>query len=211
MAVPGDRAAQPVQGFGAFPTDLYALAAWLRPCQMDTVVMEATGVYGIALFEVLAERGLDVTLVDPHSVRQVPGRKTDVQDGQWLQALHTYGLLRGALRPEDAVCVLRSDLRPRRMLVAMAARSVPHLQNALEHMHHKLTEVVSDSTGKTGMTIIRAILGGERASQVLATHRAKRCKHDQATLAKALEGHWRAEHLFAVQQAVEQYEFIQQQ
>jgi len=144
-------------------------------------------------------------------VRQVPGRKTDVQDCQWLQELHTYGLLRGAFRPEDEVCVLRSYLRQRSMLVAMASRSVQHMQKALAQMHRKLTEVVSDITGKTGMTIIRAILGGERDSQVLATHRDKRCKHDQATLARALEGHWRAEHLFTLQQAVEQYECIQQQ
>lgn len=211
VAVPGDRAAQPVQCFGAFTTDLYALAEWLRQCQIDTVVMESTGVSWIALCEVLEERGFDVKLVDPHSVRQVPGRKTDVQDCQWLQELHTYGLRRGAFRPEDEVCVLRSYLRQRRMLVAMASRSVQHMQKALEQMNLKLTEVVSDSTGKTGMTIIRAILAGERDSQVLATHRDKRCKHDQATLAKALEGHWRAEHRLALQQAIEQYECMQQQ
>ena len=107
VAVPRDRDEQPVQRFGAFTADLYALAEWLRQCQIDTVVMESTGVYWIPLFEVLEERGFDVKLVDPHSVRQVPGRKTDVQDCQWLQELHTYGLLRGAFRPEDEVCVLR--------------------------------------------------------------------------------------------------------
>jgi transposase len=186
VAVPADRDAQPVQRFGAFTADLYTLAEWLRQCQIDTVVMESTGVYWIALFEVLEERGFDVKRVDPHSVRQVPGRKTDAKDCQWLQELHTYGLLRGAFRPEDEVCVLRSYLRQRSMLVAMAARSVQHMQKALEQMNLKLTEVVSDITGKTGMTIIRAILEGERDSQVLATHRDKRCKHDQATLAKAL-------------------------
>jgi transposase len=192
-------------------TDLYALAAWLRQCQSDTVVMESTGVYWMALFEVLEARGFDVKLVDPHSVRQVPGRKTDVKDGQWRQELHTSGVLRGAFRPEDEMCVLRSYLRQRRMRVAMAARAVQHMQQALAQMHLKLTEVVSAITGKTGMTIIRAILAGERDSQVLAAHRDKRCKHDQATRAKALEGHWRAEHLCALQQAVEQYEFLQQQ
>jgi transposase len=112
---------------------------------------------------VLEERGFDVKLVDPHAVRQVPGRKTDVKDCQWLQELHTYGLLRGAFRPEDEVCVLRSYLRQRRMLVAMASRAVQPMQKALEQMHLKLTEVVRASTGKTGMTIIRAILAGERA------------------------------------------------
>ena len=165
VAVPRDRDEQPVQRFGAFTADLYALAEWLRQCQIETVVMESTGVYWIALFEVLEERGFDVKLVDPHSVRQVPGRKTDVQDCQWLQELHTYGLLRGAFRPEDEVCVLRSYLRQRSMLVAMASRAVQHMQKALEQMNLKLTEVVSDITGKTGMTIIRAILAGERDPQ----------------------------------------------
>src|SRR5262244_237339 len=211
VAVPPDRDEQPVQCFGAFTADLYALAAWLRQCQIETVVMESTGVYWIALFEVLEERGFDVKLVDAHYARQVPGRKTDVKDCQWLQELHTYGLLCGAFRPEDQICVLRSYLRQRSMLVAMASRAVQHMQKALEQMNLKLTEVVSDITGKTGMTIIRAILAGERAPQRLATSRDKRCKHDHATIAKALTGHWRAEHLFALQQAVDQYDFLAQQ
>ena len=211
VAVPADRDAQPVQRFGAFTADLYALAAWLRQCQVDTVVMESTGVYWIALFAVLEARGFDVKLVDAHQARQVPGRKTDVKDCQWLQELHTYGLLRGTFRPEDAVCVLRSSLRQRSMLVAMASRTVQHMQKALEQMHRKLTEVVSDITGKTGMTILRAILAGDRAPQRLAPSRDKRCKHDHATIAKALEGHWRAEPLFALQQAVDQYDFLAQQ
>ena len=211
VAVPKDRDEQPVQCFGAFTADLYALAAWLRQCQVETVVMESTGVYWIALFEVLEERGFDVKLVDTHAVRQVPGRKTDVKDCQWLQELHTYGLLRGAFRPEDEVCVLRSYLRQRSMLVTMASRAVQHMQKALEQMNLKLTEVVSDITGKTGMTIIRAMLAGERDPQQLATYRDKRCKHDHATIAKALTGHWRAEHLFALQQAVDQYDFLAQQ
>jgi len=124
VAVPCDRDEQPVQCFGAFTADLYALAEWLRQCQIETVVMESTGVYWIALFEVLEERGFDVKLVDPHAVRQVPGRKTDVKDSQWLQELHTYGLLRGAFRPDDEICVLRGYLRQRSMLVAMASRTV---------------------------------------------------------------------------------------
>ena len=187
------------------------LAAWLRQCQSETVVLESTGVSWIGLFAVLEERGLDVRLVDAHDARQVPGRKTDVKDGQWLQELHTYGLLRSAFRPEDEVCVLRSSLRQRSMLVAMASRAVQHMQKALEQMHLKLTEVVSDITGKPGMTIIRAILEGERDRQVLATHREKRCTHDHATIAKALTGHWRAEPLCALQQAVDQYDFLAQQ
>jgi len=208
VAAPPDRDEQPVQCFGAFTADLYALAEWLRQCQIETVVMESTGVYWIALFEVLEEGGFDVRLVDAHYARQVPGRKTDVKDCQWLQELHTYGLLRGAFRPEDQVCVLRSYLRQRSMLVAMASRAVQHMQKALEQMNLKLTEVVSDMNGKTGMEILHAILAGERDPQRLASHRDRRCTHDQATIAKALEGHWRAEPLCALQQALEQYEFL---
>src|SRR5262249_10076742 len=182
--------------------DLYTLAEWLRQCQIETVVMESTGVYWMALFEVLEERGFDVKLVDAHDARQVPGRKTDVQDCQWLPELHTYGLLRGAFRPEDQVCVLRSSLRQRRMLVAMASRAVQHRQKALEQMHLKLTEVVSDMNGKTGMEIIHAILAGERDAQRLASHRDRRCKHDQATIAQALGGHWRGWALLSVQAAL---------
>ena len=211
VAVPEDRDEEPVRRLGAFTADLYVLAAWLRQCQMETVVMESTGVSWMALCEVLAERGFDVKLVDAHDARQVPGRKTDVKDCQWLQELHTSGLLHGAFRPEDHVCVLRSYLRQRSMLVAMASRAVQHMQKALEQMNLKLTEVVSDINGKTGMEIIHAILAGERDPQRLASHRDRRCTHDQATIAKALEGHWRAEHRFTLQQALEQYAFLQQQ
>src|SRR5919197_4057022 len=197
VAVPEDRDEEPVRRFGAFTADLYALAEWLRQCQMETVVMESTGVSWIALCAVLAERGCDVKLVDAHDARQVPGRKTDVQDCQWLQALHTSGLLRGAFRPEDQVCVLRSYLRQRSMLVAMASRAVQHMQKALEQMSLKLTEVVSDINGKTGMEILHAILAGERDPQRLASHRDRRCKHDQATIAKAFAGTGRGEHRLA--------------
>jgi transposase len=132
VAVPRDRDEQPVQRCGAFTAALYALAEWLRQCQSETVVMESTGGYWIALFEGLEERGFDVKLVDAHHVRQVPGRKTDVQDCQGLQALHTSGLLHGAFRPADEVCVLRSSLRQRSLLVAMASRAVQQMQKALE-------------------------------------------------------------------------------
>jgi len=204
VAIPEDRDEEPVRRFGTFTADLYALADWLRQCQIETVVLESTGVYWMTLFEVLEERGFAVKLVEAHDARQVPGRKTDVKDCQWLQELHTSGLLHGAFRPEEQVCVLRSYLRQRSMLVAMASRAVQQMQKALEQMNLKLTEVVSDINGKTGMEIIHAILAGERDPQRLASHRDRRCKHDQATSAKALEGHWRAEHLFALQQALEQ-------
>jgi transposase len=132
VAVPPDRDAQPVQRFGVFTAALSALAAWLQQCQIETVVLESTGVYWITLFEVLEERGFDVKLVDAHHARQVSGRTTDVKDCQWLQELHTDGLLQGAFRPADQVCVLRSYLRQRRRLVAMASRAVHHRQKALE-------------------------------------------------------------------------------
>jgi transposase len=209
--VPADRDAQPVQRLGAFTVDLYALAAWLRQCQIDTGVMESTGVYGSALCEVLEERGCDVKLVEAHQARQVPGRKTAVQDCQGLQELHTYGLRRGTFRPEDEVCVWRRSLRQRSMRVAMASRAVQHMQKALEQLNLKLTEVVSEITGKTGMTSIRAILAGERASQRLATSRDKRCTHDHAPIATALTGPWRAAPLLALQQAVDQYDCLAQQ
>ena len=201
--MPADRDAQPGQRFGPFTADLYALAAWLRQCPIDPGVMESPGVYWIALCAGLAARGFDVKLVDAQQARQVPGRKTAVQDGQWLQALHTYGFRRGACRPADEVWVWRSSLRPRSLLVAMAWRAVPHRQKALEQLHLPRTEVVSDSTGKTGMTILRAILAGERAPQRVATSRDTRCTHEHATIAKALTGPWRAEHLLALQQAVD--------
>ena len=150
VAVPEDRDEEPVQRFGAFTADLYAVAAWLHQCQIETVVMESTGVYWIALFEVLEERGFDVQLVNPQHLKQVPGRKTDVSDCRWLQELHTYGLLRGCFRPTDEVCVLRSYLRQRESLIATAAQAVQHMQKALEQMHVKLTEVVSRSIEKVG-------------------------------------------------------------
>ena len=168
------------------------------------VVLESTGVYWSALCEVLAECGFDVKLVGAQHARQVPGRQTDVRDCQWLQELHTSGLFQGAFRPEDEVGVRRSDLRQRSLLVAMASRAVQHMQKALEQMTLKLTEGVSDSNGKTGREMLHAILAGERAPQRLARLRDPRCKHAQATIAKALEGHWRAAPLCALQQALEQ-------
>lgn len=211
VAVPEDRDPEPVRPFGAFTADLYAVADWLRQCRVTTVVMESTGVYWIPLFEVLDERGFEVRLVDPHYVKQVPGRKTDARDCRWLQELHTYGLLQGAFRPADQMCELRSYLRQRSLLIEATSRAIQHMQKALEQMNLKLTEVVSDITGKTGMGILRAMLAGERHPQTLAKSRDRRCKQDTATLVKALEGHWREEHLFALRQAVEQYDFLQQQ
>ncbi len=213
VAVPEGRDPEgcDVREFGAFTADLHALAQWLAACGIHTVAMESTGIYWIPLFELLSAHGFDVRLVDPRQLKYVPGRKTDVLDCQWLQQLHTFGLLAAAFRPDDAICVLRSYLRQRAMLVTYASHHIQHMQKALEQMNVKLTEVVSDITGVTGMAIVRAILAGQRDPQLLATLRDRRCQHDVATIARALEGTWREEHLFALRQAVELVAFYQTQ
>lgn len=212
VAVSPDRDPQPVRRFGTFSADLHALADWLIACGITTVAMESTGIYWIALFELLESRGLEVVLIDPRQAKRAPGRpKSDVLDCQWLQRLHTYGLLSGAFRPEEQVCVLRVYLRQRQMLISRAAEHIQHMQKALQQMNLKLTQVVSDITGVTGMAIIKAILAGERNRLKLAQLRDPRCRHSEADIAKALEGTWRAEHLFALRQALELYEVYQQQ
>lgn len=206
VAVPADRDERPVREFPAFTADLQALAAWLKTCGVRTVAMESTGVYWIPLFELLEQQGFEVLLVDPHGLKSVPGRKTDVLDCQWLQQLHTYGLLQGAFRPDGQVCGLRAYLRQRAMLVQYASQHIQHMQKALTQMNLKLQQVVSDISGATGLRIIRAIVGGQRDPQALAKLRDGRCQHDEATIARALEGTYRAEHLFELQQALELYE-----
>lgn len=211
VAVPKDRDTEPVREFAAFTCDLHRLADWLEHCGIQTVAMESTGVYWIPLMELLEERGFEVELVDPRRLKQVPGRKTDVLDCQWIQQLHTFGLLASAFRPVDEVCVLRTYMRQRSMLIKDAARHIQHMQKALTQMNIKLQHVVSDITGATGMGILRAILDGERDPQKLASLRDYRCKHSVETIAKALEGHWREEHLFELRQAIALYDFYQQQ
>ena len=209
VAVPADRAEQPVREFEAFTSDLYRLADWLAECGVEAVAMESTGVYWIPLFGVLEERGFQVLLVDPRRIKNVPGRKSDVLDCQWLQQLHTYGLLSGAFRPEDEIRRLRSYLRQRAMLVEHAAQHVQHMQKALTQMNVKLQHVISDITGKTGMDIIEAIVRGERNPRRLARLRDRRTKADERTIAKSLQGHWRKEHLFELTQALELYRTYQ--
>jgi len=212
VAVPPDRAPQPVRRFGTFTADLDALADWLLDCGITTVAMESTGVYWIPVFELLEARGLQVFLIDPRQAKRAPGRpKTDRLDCQWLQRLHAYGLLAGAFRPDDQVCVLRSYLRHRQMLLTSAAHHIQHMHKALQQMNLKLTQVVSDITGATGMAILKAIIAGERDPVTLAKLRNPHCQHDADEIAKALQGTWRAEHLFALRQAVELYEFYHQQ
>jgi hypothetical protein len=201
-----------VRSFGACTADLMQLADWLALCGVQTVVMESTGIYWIPLFELLEARGFEVFLVDPRQSRHAPGRpKSDVLDCQWLQRLHSYGLLTASFRPADQVVVLRSYLRQRQMLIRYAGQHVQHMQKAMEQMNVKLTEVVSHVTGVTGMAIIQAILRGERNPLELAKLRNDKCKRTEAEIARALYGNWRAEHLFALKQAVTLYEFYRQQ
>src|SRR5205809_3342544 len=209
VAVPAGRDEVSVHAFGTFTADLVALADWLAQCGVTTVAMESTGVYWIPLFELLERRGFEVKLVDARHVKNVSGRKSDVLDCQWLQQLHTYGLLAGAFRPPDEVCVLRSYLRQREMLTQSASMHIQHMQKALQQMNLLLHNVVSDITGVTGMKIIKAILAGERNPRVLAGNRDERCQNTTATIAKSLVGNYREEHLFALRQAVDLYETYQ--
>lgn len=203
IAVPTSDDPQPVRGFGAYTADLEALAAWLTTCGITTVALESTGVYWIPLFERLETRGFEVLLVDPQQVQKITGRpQSDGHDCQWLQRLHTFGLLAGAFRPPDQVCVLRSDLRQRAMLRTSAAQPSQHMQKALTQRNLKLQPVGSDMTGVTGLTIIRTILAGERDPLLVAPRRDDRCTHDEATMARALQGNWRAAHRLALAQAV---------
>jgi transposase len=211
VAVPEDLDDEPVREFACFTGDLHRLADWLVGLGIETAAMESTGVYWIPLFEILEARGLEVLLVDARHVKNVPGRKSDVMDCQWLQQLHTYGLLRAAFRPPEEQVALRSYLRQRERLIADASDCIRHMQKALRQMNLLLDNVVSDITGVTGMAIIRAILAGERDAWQLASLRDRRCRADQRTIAGSLEGHYREEYLFELRQAVERYDFYQDQ
>ena len=201
-----------VRKFGANTGDLEALAAWLKDCHVKTVAMESTGVYWIPLYELLASQGFEVFLVDPRQTKHAPGRpKSDVLDCQWMRRLHSYGLLTASFRPADEIVQWRGFQRQRDMLVRYAAQHVQHMQKALEEMNVKLTEVVSDVAGQTGMKIIKDIVRGERDPLQLAKHRHERCKATEAEIASALYGNWRKEHLFALKQALKMYEFYQRQ
>lgn len=211
VAVPEGRDRVVVRCFGTFTADLHALADWLQPCGITTVAMESTGVYWIAAFELLESRGFEVKLVQPARLKNVPGRKTDVLDCQWIQQLHTYGLLEGSFRPEEDVAVLRSYLRQRDRLVRLAAEHIQHMQKALIEMNVQLHHAIDDITGLTGLRILDAILAGERDVLQLAELRHWNCKNNVETIALALQGTWRDEHLFALKQALASYRFYQQQ
>lgn len=207
VAVPPDLADEPVRSYRSFTADLHALADWLVELGITTVAMESTGVYWIPAFEILEARKIEVLLVNARDVKNVPGRKTDVNDAQWLQQLHEHGLLRGSFRPREQVVQLRAFLRHRERLVEYAAAHIQHMQKALMQMNVQLHHVVSDVTGTTGMTIIRDIIAGARDPKLLAAHRDNRCKASFETIEQALTGNYRPEHVFALRQAVELYDF----
>ncbi len=204
--VPEDRDRQPVRKFGTFTPDLYALADWLAGCHIETVAMESTGVYWIPIYEVLEARGFKVHLVNARHLKQVPGRKSDVKDCQWLQYLHRCGLLSGSFRPEAELCTLRAYLRHRATLLEYRAAHIQHMQKALQQMNVQLSQVLSDITGTTGLAIIRAIVAGERDPVQLARFRDPRCASSTEEIAKALTGHYQPEHVFALKQAVALYD-----
>jgi transposase len=210
VAVPGDRDPQAVRCFPTFTENLHAAAAWLKQCHIETIAMESTGVYWIPLFQILEARGFKVFLVNAHHVKNVPGRKSDVSDCQWLQYLHSVGLLRGSFRPEQAVCSVRSILRHRDSLVQMGSSHVQHMQKALDQMNLQLHHVISDITGMTGIAILEAILAGERNPHTLAALRDRRIKASADTIAKSLVGDYRREHLFTLRQSLAAFRHYQE-
>lgn len=210
IAVPHDRDHKPVRHFDTFTADLHDAAKWLKACGIDSIAMESTGVYWIPVFQILESYGFEVVLVNARHVKNVPGRKTDVQDCQWLQYLHSVGLLRGSHRPPQEVCAVRSLLRHRDGLVKTAASHIQHMQKALTQMNLQIHNVISDITGVTGLAILDAILSGERAPQKLAALKNGRIKATKDTIAKSLEGDYLPEHVFTLKQSLQVYRYYHQ-
>ena len=209
--VPPGRDVETVKRFNTFTPDLQALADWLVACGVDPVALESTGVYWIPVFELLEARGLKVYLVNSWHLKHVPGRKSDYLDCQWIQKLHSLGLLNGSFRPDGEMVTLRGYLRHRAQLLEHRAPHVLHMQKALQQMNLQLHHVLSDITGETGLKILRAIVAGERNPVKLAQFRNPACKSSEETIAQALTGSWKAEHLFTLRQSLELYDFYTQQ
>jgi len=209
--VSGGAEIQLVQGFGNYTSDLQAIGKWFREHKVKTVAMESTGVYWIPLFEELESQGFECLLISSRSLRRVSGQKTDVEDAQWIQTLHSYGLLKGSFRPDGDLVALRTLLRHRAQLLEHRAPHVQHIQKALLQMNIQLTQAVTDVMGLTGQKIIRAIVAGERDPETLAALREPGCKHSAEEIAKALTGTWRTEHLYIMKQSMGIYDFYSQQ
>jgi transposase len=210
VAVPADRDTETVRSFPTFTQDLHTLADWLQQCRVDTVAMESTGVYWIPLFQILEARGIEVHLVNAQHVHHVPGRKSDVLDCQWLQYLHSVGLLRASFRPEQAICEIRSLMRHRENLVQMACVHVQHMQKSLDQMNLQIHHVISDITGVTGLAIVDAIVAGNTNPEELAKLRDYRIKASVETVTKSLVGDYRGEHIFTLKQSSKAYRYYQQ-
>ena len=211
VAVPPDRDENPLRMCATFTEDLERMADWLVACGITTVAMESTGVYWIPLYDILESRGLTACLVNARHMKNVPGRRTDWHECQWLQYLHSVGLLRGAFRPEAEVTALRTILRHRQELVQMSSQHVLHMHKALTQMNLQIHHVIDDITGVTGLAIVDAILAGQRDPAELAKLRNWRIKADPETIRQSLVGHWKAEHLFTLRQSLELYRIYQQQ
>jgi len=209
--VPSDRDSRPVRAFATFTADLHALADWLEVCGIDTVAMESTGSYWLAIYEILAAPGIRVFLVNARQIKIPPGRKSDWKDCQWIQRLHMLGLLPASFRPDAEMALLRAYLRHRAALIAHRAPHILHVQKALHQMNIQLDRVLADITGTTGMAILRAIVAGERDRLVLAQLRNPGCKSSEEKLAKAMQGTWQAPYLFVMRQRLELYDFYTQQ
>ena len=211
VAVPPGRDENPVRVFATFTEDLERLTDWLEQCGVTTVALESTGVYWIPIFEILEQRGIRPCLVNARHMKNVPGRRTDWHECQWLQFLHSVGLLRAAFRPGQDVCAVRTLLRHRNELVAAASQHVQHMHKALTQMNLQIHHVISDITGLTGRAIVDAILAGQRDGAELAKLRDPHIKADTETIRKSLEGNWRPEHLFTLGQSRDLYRIYQHQ
>ena len=211
VSVPDDRAEPSVRTFGCFTTDIQAMASWLKECHIRHVVMESTGVYWIPAYQILTEAGFRVRLVDARHSKNVPGRKTDVWDCRWLRKLHTFGLLESCFLPPVEVEEMRAYWRHRDNLIALVSQQTLRMQKSLELMNVQLHKVIADTTGATGLRILRAIVAGERDPAVLASYRRENMKHTEETFIKALTGNYQPEHLFTLKQALACYDFFQQQ
>jgi transposase len=211
VAVPPSRDSQPVRRFGCTTAELRAMAAWLKQCSIRTVAMQSTSVYWIAVYDILEQAGLEVYLVNARDTKNLPGRKSDVQESQWLMKLHTYGLLRNSFRPSQEVRTMRTYWRQRNDLVRSAGRHIQRIQKALTQMNIQLANVLSDVSGMTGQAIIQAILAGERDPRKLAGFRDPRVKASEEQIAQSLEGNWQEDLLFVLKQEQDGYEFCQKQ
>lgn len=210
VAVPQDRDVEHVRCFTTFTEDLHNASKWLKECGIKSVAMESTGVYWIPVFQILEAYGFDVFLVNAHHVKNVPGRKTDVEDCQWIQYLHSVGLLRGSFRPSQDICSVRSLLRHRENLIKIASTHVQHMQKSLTQMNVQIHNVIADITGVTGLAIIDAIIAGQRDLEQLADLKDPRIKASKETIKKSLEGDYRSEHIFTLKQALQTYRHYRQ-